>query len=189
MDKIAWTWNRKARRVEIVAPSGDALVVEWPPQELGELKAFEYALERAVAVYEILERARQAFESAKGEYSDAATQVGHLIDRINDAAARVNAICVEQAMKFYDGAEIVKAFQGAADEFLRFWREWIEEQRHTRGLRKNSSRARSGKSRRARPETAQNARRPSSETKESSSVSAKSGNGSPSRIAADAGSS
>ena len=181
-------WDRRKPAVEI-----DDVRIVWRSPNVGELKAFEYALERAACVYRMLEEARDSFEGGRASYRDAAENVRHLIDESNAAAMELVTACMAVDQFFVpEGDPILPShiFQGRGNEFLAFCREWVKRQGPPDEVLKNSSRVRSVKRRRAHPETVENAKGSSSMRKGSPSApELKSTNGSPETIAPGARSS
>jgi hypothetical protein len=130
--------------------------LSWRAPNLGELKAFDETLERAVFIYTTLERARDAFSEGRASYERATAEIRHLIEQIKLAGEEVIDACRSVVRFFPEGVSKTLAdfFDGNGNAFVRFCREFVETQKHPREVRKNSSRGRSEKSRPTPPETA-----------------------------------
>lgn len=144
------TFDKEHRLVKI----GDDLL-EYRKVKLDEVRALQYFIERAVNVYETLEKAKDAFEGGKANYENAGDQVRHLIDGSNSAAAELVTACAHIDKFFAGSIRVSELFAGKGDELLAFCRKFIEVHHPDRGLLGNSSRARTGSSRRARPKIAE----------------------------------
>jgi hypothetical protein len=136
---MRFDWNRETSTVEIHDDGGLIASPQWKLPRYEELKAFEWMLERAAMVYSTLERARQAFETGKADYSNAAEEVGNLIAQANLAAGELVEACKGVDAFFHD--PISPAFQGKGNEFVRFCREFAQAQGPPEEVLGNSERA------------------------------------------------
>lgn len=136
---MRFDWNRESSTVEIHDEGGLVASPQWKLPRYEELKAFEWMLERAAMVYSTLERARQAFETGKADYSNAAEEIGNLIAQANLAAGELVEACKGVDVFFHD--PISPAFQGRGNEFVRFCREFAEAQGPPPEVLGNSGRA------------------------------------------------
>lgn len=145
-----WKFNFKENKLSI----DEYPEWTWKEPDAGEFKAFEYTLERQATVFMVLENARQAFATGTADYKGASAQIGHLVDESNAAAYALRDACAG-VERWFDGPEsLVSMFEGKADTFLKFCREWIAGYKLEEGLRKNSPRERTGNSPVALPATA-----------------------------------
>ena len=156
---MKWKIDRKERRATVDAEG----VWTWKPPTAGELKAYEYDLERSVMVFSILDDARDSFRDGTAKYANACEETKNLIDETNKAAlelvrniGRIDQWLSESTDKPEEPRPISTVFAGSADDFVAFAREWIAAQGHDEEMVKNSSRELSEKSARALPKTAEN---------------------------------
>ncbi len=152
-------WDRGARSCKVTDPERGAVVLYYRKAAIEELNAFHYLFERAIAVYETLEKARASFEAGRAQYENATAQVRHLIESSNEAAKELVEACgkVDQFFISHETFVPSQAFEHRGDQFVEFCREFIAQHLHPKGVLGNSSRARTGTSRAARPKIARSA--------------------------------
>lgn len=163
---MEFVWNRKGRTVRI--DGGEPL--QWFTPTLGELKGFQYRLERAAEVFRLLQAARDAYEGGRAAYANASVEVRNLLTEGERAAREVMAVAEEitQWIPALSGAEV---FRAKGDDLLSFCRGWISAVQHPMAVRKNSSRARSANSPGVPPRIAESAADSSSGPAENSGES------------------
>lgn len=182
-----WTWDPKDRKVQIGEPEHPEVGVSlgWTPASVAELRAFEYELEKSRRVYLTLESARDAFEGGRAKYENASAEVRHLLTEANLAAMEL-VEAMGRIDRWFE-SPVSPLFQGDADGFLRFCKDWIGRQGPPEGVVGNSSRGPSASLRKRPPGTAATARGSSSAPAASPSASGSGRtNGSRRKIAPDA---
>lgn len=152
-----WTWDPKDRKVRIAETDHPETGIDlaWKLPTAGELRAFDYGLEKARRVYLTLESARGSFEGGRAKYENATEEVKHLIEETNKSAMELL-----EAMAVIDRwfeSPVSPLFKGDADGFLSFCKTWIDRQGHPPEVVGNSSRGPSGNLRMEPPKTAETA--------------------------------
>lgn len=135
-----WKWGEK-KTVRMDDPAG-GIDLAWESPSYGVVKAFDYDLEKARRVYLTLEAARDAFEGGRARYENATSEVKHLLTEANKAAMEL--IVAMTTVDHFFASPVSPLFEGDADGFLRFCKEWIARQGPPGEVLGNSSRGRSG---------------------------------------------
>jgi hypothetical protein len=107
---------------EVRIDGGEAL--KWKPATLGDVRGFSSKLERAAAVFRVLEFARTAFEQGRADYSRATEKLNQIMDEANVAAVEL----VEAAREVYEWFPDLspKVFAGRGDDLVAFGRGWVD---------------------------------------------------------------
>jgi len=148
-----WKWGEK-ESVRIEDPASPLVGVDlsYRTPAYGEIKAFEYGLEKARRVYITLEKAKDSYEGGRAAYQNATEEVKHLIDETNKAALELI-----EAMDRINGwfeSPVSPLFKGDADGFMNFCMDWIKRQGPTPEVQGNSSREPSANFRKRLPKIA-----------------------------------
>jgi hypothetical protein len=151
---VNWTWTgSKGVRIEDPTNPKVAVDLETSSPVYGDLRAFDYEMEKARRVYMTLESARDAFEGGRASYQNATAEVKNLIEEANKAAMEL--IDAMSRIDRWFESPVSPLFQGDADGFLKFCKEWIARQGPSKEVLGNSSRGRSGNSPPPPPEIAE----------------------------------
>ncbi len=124
-----WTWDdpKAPASVKIAGPEGWEFDLGSPSAE--ELGRFEFALDRAIAIYDVLGRAKAAFEEGRADYARTIDRLDELLDGLGEAILLVVRSCAEVSRWITPRGQpntLAAAFQGRGDDFVRFCREWIQ---------------------------------------------------------------
>jgi hypothetical protein len=129
--------------------SFQGVTYEYERPDFASLKAFKYGVDRAAMVYGFLESAKNSFEGGHATYENATERIKTLISESNVAARELVDAC-HKVKRWFPDLDL-EDFDGRANDLIAFCRAWVEAQAHPKEVRKNSSRARSGKSPGPRP--------------------------------------